>query len=820
MLAVLAVSLFAGRAQAAEGEGARFSAPRLTVVSGLEQLTVSWETVKDAVGYKIQWRTQAVIGDGEAEAPEFPAGDWESTEDDIAALTYVIPELDAGKTYEVRGFARDEYGDYSDASDADETTEDVFDLYTGIPAPGEVTGVTVTAGSAKLTVSWDKVAGATGGYIVEWKSGTEKYTEPSETGHMRYRLVAKSPDNPEPARYEYVIGSLSEDALSGDTEYTVRVTATNEPSIPTPANPADGGNGPSVEERATPAPAQVTGVMVTSDPKEPRTLTVGWEEIPGADAYKVEWKSETDNDYATDRQETTTETEITINEQENLHPGTLYTVRVYAANGDDTDPSDGGAGDPSVDTATKGTPRPDKAEILSVESQAAGELTITWEVVPGATGYVVGGVPTPPGPTAGTSITISEDLVPGTEYTVTVTATNKLTGRTPADDDGEPSKGEKGTTKPARPAAPTLRVATRELIVSVGETAGAKEYTVQWKPATQLLYDPDDQETMSERPTADNPYRITGLEGGTPYNVRVYASTGGVDGVASAEETETPSSPLANQVSGLEVTSGRKELEVKWDELAGATFEVKWWTGTTADQGYDDASDDNRGSASGIPGTGHRIGSLVAGTEYKVEVTATVAGNEGSAEFKTAWTKPDRVTFGTATDQGVSPGDPGTLTVGWEQVTTGTDVGGTDVTTYKVQYKTGSGAFKDFMKTDESPITVDDSPVTIPGLEGTEYTVQVIATNLGGDGDPSVQKTATPVPGPVTGVVVTAGPRELKVKWEKAPGATAYMVRWWEGGLGTSYDGTPTPDPRGSSSKMSTTEYKIDSLVKTPPSQP
>ena len=67
MLVALAVTLLAGRAQAAEGE--RIPPPEeVEITSGPEQLMVLWPAVTEATGYKVQVRATNV--------PEVTEGPW------------------------------------------------------------------------------------------------------------------------------------------------------------------------------------------------------------------------------------------------------------------------------------------------------------------------------------------------------------------------------------------------------------------------------------------------------------------------------------------------------------------------------------------------------------------------------------------------------------------------------------------------------------------------------------------------------------------------------------------------------------------------
>ena len=92
----------------------------------------------------------------------------------------------------------------------------------------------------------------------------------------------------------------------------------------------------------------------------------------------------------------------------------------------------------------------------------------------------------------------------------------------------------------------------------------------------------------------------------------------------------------------------------------------------------------------------------------------------------------------------VSPDDTGTLDVSWEVPASD---GGSDITGYKVQWKSGSEDYdRSAGSTRQAEITDPASRThTITGLtDGVEYTVRVIAVNDEGDGPPSDEATATP----------------------------------------------------------------------------
>ena len=96
----------------------------------------------------------------------------------------------------------------------------------------------------------------------------------------------------------------------------------------------------------------------------------------------------------------------------------------------------------------------------------------------------------------------------------------------------------------------------------------------------------------------------------------------------------------------------------------------------------------------------------------------------------------------------VSPDDTGTLDVSWEAPASDGD---SDITGYKVQWKSGSEDYDGSAgSTRQAEITDPASRThTITGLtDGVEYTVRVIATNDVGDGPPSDEVLGTPLEPP------------------------------------------------------------------------
>ena len=226
----------------------------VTVVPGVEKLTVSWRLADKADDYKVQWKS----GDqGYDEARQKPAGGADKTE-------YVISDLEGGTEYTVRVIPTRNWNEGQ--LDGEPSAEEKGTTWAAIST---VEGVTVTPGVESLTVSWRPAAGADD-YKVQWKSGDQDYDEARQ---------ARAGGGGDETKY-----TISD--LEGGTEYTVRVIPARNEGQP------DGE--PSAEVKGTPrAPGSEPGlpaVEVTVTVEGPNSLTVSWLEVSGATRYLVQWR--------------------------------------------------------------------------------------------------------------------------------------------------------------------------------------------------------------------------------------------------------------------------------------------------------------------------------------------------------------------------------------------------------------------------------------------------------------------------------------------------------------------------------------------------
>ena len=714
--------------------------------------------------------------------------------DDLAGDTGGPLMVDAGTQYFVQVFAR--IGPEANPIDG-EPSDEVSDT----PRPDQVAKVEVTPGAEELAVTWDPVDGATG-YTVEWKSGTEDWDTDGTATPPRQASGSQITGE------SYTIGSLM-----GGTQYSVRVFASN----------AGGDGAHSATELGIPKPGQVTGVDVTPGSG---ALTVTWTALTGVDDFKVQWALATDVDAEYDwstNQELATGTSHTI---VYLDPGTQYTVRVIAttepaANRNNPEIHDG---EPS--TEETGTTAPSQVVNVSVVS-GVEQLTVSWDAAPEATGYKVqwksGGETFADAATAtpkreasgsdisGTSHTI-EDLTAGTEYTVQVIASN-------AGGNGPPSVEAEGIPKQLAVGQVANVVVTpglEQLSVSWDVVQGAIGYKVQWKSGEETFADAATATPKREASGSDisgTSHTIEDLTAGTEYTVRVIAIlTEDTEGLPSDPVPGILSDRLAlGQVTGVTVTPGSGAITVSWTAIPGVDdYKVQWKLATDAE--YDPAENQELAT-----GTSHTIANLDPGTQYAVQVIATtepdanlnnpeIHDGEPSTE-ETGTTAPSQV-VNVSVVSGVEQ-----LTVSWDAAP--------GATGYKVQWKSGEETFADAAtatpKREASGSDISGTSHMIEDLTaGTEYTVQVIASNAGGNGPPSVEAEGIPkqlAVGQVANVVVTPGVEQLSVSWDEVQGATGYKVQWKSGQETFADAATATPKREASGSDISGTSHTIEDLT-------
>ena len=702
------------------------------------------------------------------------------------------------------------------AATEDTKESDEFTTTPVEPNPPINVRVTGTADKA-ITIAWDAPSDGGSpitGYKVQWKLNSQAnwdtYTEKED------------PDDQSPY-------TITENLENGE-RYDIRVIAVNDVDDSDPSAAVEG--------------------MPSKKPDPPTDVEVsahgdGWLEVTWTEpedkgglptTYIVQWKPDGEQYNEQSRQHTpaTSPHEIT-----NLDNGTEYTVRVLANNdrGTSDDPGDG----TNEDTGTPMT-KPQPPTGVTITGFGNESLTVSWtaptdEDTGGSaiTGYKVQwkeettpNWDSPSEESDDASPYTIETLANGTKYDVRVIAVNI---------NGDSRESDSATGTPSRkPDAPTgvditdygngwLEVTWNA--VTGTDTGGSdiKNYIVQWKSGAN--YDTTNQATP---PPTKTTYKITNLENGTEYTVRLLAvnetypndpSNDPGDGTNVDKETPRtkPKPPTGVNISEY----GDGYLKVAWtapEDNGGSalvSFKVQWEESSAS--GWDSPDEKTVTAVSGQKDYETIISSLANGTRYTVRVLA-VNGNRAidntSDTSNTASGTPSTMPRAPKSVTITNKGDR-TLTVTWEPPD---NDGGSAITKYKVQWK-GDGETQ--WTTPANEKLASDRSHEITGLtNGVQYTVQVFARNEHGLSTEYGQVTGRPSkkPDAPTAVKVTAhGDGWLEVTWtepeDKGGLDTTYIVQWKSG---SNYSETNKADPATSPQEITNlkngTQYTVRVLSK------
>ena len=365
-------------------------------------------------------------------------------------------------------------------------------------------------------------------------------------------------------------------------------------------------------------------------------------------------------------------------------------------------------------------------------------------------------------------------LTNGVEYSVRVAAHNDV-GAGP------------WSTLPASATPAMVPGVPREVAIE----AGSQQLTVTWQsPADDggervTGYDVEWSDdgfgrilgSLSAGPDARE-LTIPQLTNGVEYSVRVAAH----NDVGAGPWSTSPASATPAMVPGapreVAVEAGSQQLTVTWQSPADdggerVTGYVVQWRGPG-----EDFSDTERRATVTAPR--HQITGLANGTTYTIQVRAVSLVGTGppASGSGVPFTVP-----GVPTSLALRSGQDNLL-ASWDEP----DDGHSPITGYLVQWK---AAGEDFSDT-ERRATVTAPRHQITGLaSGTEYTVQVAATNAAGTGPAVVGSLATiGVAGSPTSLAVTAFNQHLVVRWQPPTDGSSeisqYRVLWK--GAGEDYD--------------------------------
>ena len=698
------------------------------------ELTVEWGAPTDdggtaITGYKVQWKSGS----------ESFGSARQHTTADGSARSYKITMLTNGTEYTVRVLAVNA----KDDSDASNTA-------TGTPSttPSAPTNVQAS-GNAEFVVTWDASnngGSAITGYTVQWKSGTESY-------NTSRQATVTTTTNTIPT-------------LTNGTTYTLRVKATN-------------ANGDSDWTETTGTPASGPGVGTVTSGSITRTSAVITVTIANPDTnsqtVNLQYKRNADTAWTDVSPKSTVSNPVTFN-LSSLTGNTDYDVRASLDS----------AFASGVVTATfKTSPTaPAPPTGVDITTEGNGELTVGWTAPTENGGSAITGYKVQwklgtqsfglaRQQTAGASATSHKitGLTNGTLYTVRVLAVNSA-------GDSDASNTDTGTPS-TTPSAPTNVQASgnAELTVTwdASDDGGSAitGYTVQWKSGTQSY------STSRQATVTTTTHTIGSLTNDTVYTLRVKATNANGD----SDWTETTGTPASGPGAGT-VTSGSI---TRTSAVITVTIANPDTNSQTVNLQYKRNADTNwtsGGTRSTVSAAvTFDLSSLTGNTDYDVRASldSNFASGVKTASFTTSPTKPGKIRSVNVSSRG-----NGRLFITWSPPQNN---GGSAITGYKVQWKSGSQSFGgDPSREHTTGASATDHLIT--GLtNGTEYTVRMIAVNAVGGGPPSDTTSGTPVgPPDAPPNVQASGNAELTVTWD-APNdggsaITEYTLQWKSGGQG------------------------------------
>ena len=491
-------------------------------------------------------------------------------------------------------------------------------------------------------------------------------------------------------------------------------------------------------------------------------LKVTWSAETGATSYKVQWKSENDNDWdSTNRQTTASGTSKTLTSLEN---GGEYSVRVRATNATgDGDWSDTATGTPSTKPPAPNKPTVaarHEVVILGWTSGGNGGSAITkWKYLKKVGANWDSTWTEVPNSGAGTTSYTVPNLTNGTAHRFKVLAVN-------ANGDGAASPESDAAT----PGSVTLSVKS---VTATKVTLEITGHNTNWSYKGQQA-----GATCSGSIAANSTPEVTTLTKATAYNYDAYATTdctGAVLATVSFVTTDVPAKP-----TNLTVAKGNAKVTLRWTSGSNGGSPITKWQfkkhdGSAWDSSWTDIcttqNDSNCPSK-----TSHDVSSLTNGTAYKFKVQAVnVNGGTESSESTavTPSTKPGQPTGLTATK-----GDK-SVALSW---TSGGD-GGAQITKWQYRRKISSWAsWQNLCVTANDGNCPSATAGTASGLtNGTAYTFQVRAVNGNGNGTASAESasvTPSTTPPAPTNLIATKGYKSVSLRWATGGNGGSPITGW------------------------------------------
>ncbi|XP_066291872.1 twitchin-like isoform X5 [Branchiostoma lanceolatum] len=515
-----------------------------------------------------------------------PEGQVMETADGAGAPVRQIQGLKPGTEYKVVVAGKGEKGDGAEC-------EPIVIKTNPLPSPAGIKTTSVV--DNKLTLGWTAVPGATDYKVVSSPEDVQVVTRKGGRADSERAITGLRPGT----EYSFSVVAVCPDGSSAQTE-PVKVTT-----------------------KALPTPGGVKAGTVGDT-----TATVVWSNVPGASDYTVQVEP------AGEAVLTKEGPAAPVREIRGLQAGQEYRVAVVGKG-----PSGESAPcEPiSIKTNTLATPSGLKPSTVDDTS-----VTLAWTSVPGATDYVISGVP------KGSKVSPGKDgpagaervitgLKAGTDYSLSVTAVG--------------SKGESGVGQPVLVTTKALPTPGDVAVSSSDDSA-----TISWAPVPgakdyEIVTDPPAQVSPTDKGPLAAERVVKGLEPGTDYEVQIAATNDkGESNQCRPVKFSTKACQRPTGVKSPSVTDNQATLT--WSPVPGATD-------------YRVLVEPAEGSVklpTGGPGEAERtLVGLTAGAEYTVSVIGmTEKGSGEASEPLKITTRADEEVVPPAAPAQLKPTEPAT----------------------------------------------------------------------------------------------------------------------------------------------------------------
>jgi fibronectin type 3 domain-containing protein len=322
------------------------------------------------------------------------------------------------------------------------------------------------------------------------------------------------------------------------------------------------------------------------------------------------------------------------------------------------------------------------------------------------------------------------------------------------DDDPAPVTPTPAVTVPAVPSSLSVEPGDQANIVQWSAVPAATSYTLYWSETSPVA-----KATASAIPNAVSPYKHTGLTNGKLIYYAVAARNAGGESELSSVIGAMPVAPVPAAPVSVNASSGNAAVALAWSPVSGAdSYSIYWSKAAGVVPGAAGVT-----KIPSVAATSYMHTGLTNGDRYHYIVTAVNTGGESVASSEASAT-PMPPAPGAPANLAATSGDT-QIQLSWSPVT--------DATSYSVYWAKVAGVAPGGAGV--TKITAATTSYTHTGLtNGDTYYYVITATGMAGEGAPSAEKSARPLPPPPPAPLgITAiAPKdaiEVTVQWFDVP---------------------------------------------------